>query len=238
MKPSAMALALGSWPFLAGVGQACRRQAEVEQAQVPEQAAQIEELARLRQARESTLAVMTVPQLAQELEQESRRGVEPFNSMPFRTLVGREPAAAQALRGLLVSPDRSSFLGLLAVRRMDSTQYRAVDQRFRIAVLIDALQGATYFNAWGLPHLSWEEAAQALIDEGQAAEPALRPLLEDCRPAPMWGSEEVLESQRYGYRLCDYAWALIVSARGEQLEVPEDPTERDRLIGELRGGPG
>jgi hypothetical protein len=46
----------------------------------------------------------------------------------------------------------------------------------------------------------------------------------------MWGSEEVLESQRYGYRLCDYAWALIVAARGEQLTVPLTPQARDRLI--------
>jgi hypothetical protein len=49
----------------------------------------------------------------------------------------------------------------------------------------------------------------------------------------MWGSEEVVESQRYGYRVCDYAWALLKAIRGEKVEVPTDPKERDRMIAEL-----
>jgi hypothetical protein len=228
-----MALALGSLSVAAGLGPGCRRP-ESGQTQQTEQDSQIVALARLRQARESTLAVMDVPQLARELEQESRTGVEPFNSMPLRTLVARGRDVGAALRSLLTTPDRSSFLGLLALRRVDSTQYQAMEGRFRVAVLVDALQRATTFNAWGLPHLKWEEAAQALIGEGREAQAALRPLLEDCREAPMWGSEEVLESRRYGYRLCDYAWALMVSARGEQLSVPESPAERDRLISQVR----
>jgi hypothetical protein len=86
-----------------------------------------------------------------------------------------------------------------------------------------------YFNTWGLPHIKWEEAAQAIIDEGSAAEKALVPLLTDKRDAPVWGGEDFAEYQRYRYRVCDYAWAMLNEIRGQKIPIPQDPAERDRL---------
>jgi hypothetical protein len=201
--------------------------------QQPQQRAQIEALARKRQVRESTFSTMNTQQLTRELAVDSRRGLEPYNSLPYRLLVGHGPAAAADLKASLTAADRSSLLGLLALRQIDSAQYFSLAPAFRTRVLVDALDSARTFNTWGLPHLYWEAAARALIGEGRAGAEALRPLLKDCRPAPMWGSEEVMESQRYQYRLCDYAWAMLVAARGEKLTVPLEPEARDRLIQQL-----
>ena len=118
---------------------------------------------------------------------------------------------------------------------MDQSIYRELDSAFRINVLVDALQNSENFNTWGLPHLYWEEAAQAIIDEGEVAEKPLRLLLDDLRPAPMWGQEEVVEYRAYDYRVRDYAWALILAIRGETLEIPTDPAQRDELIRENPG---
>lgn len=198
---------------------------------------QLEELAEKRQAREKELAAMEVPQLVRELRNESERGVEPFNSMPYRELTSRGRKAAPELKTLLRDANRTSFLGLLALRQMDPTLYRELEPPFRVSVLIDALRTSDYFNAWGLPHLYWEDAAQAVIDEGQAARDLLKALLDDRRPAPMWGSEEVLEYQKYSYRVRDYAWALLKAIQGEEVEIPTDPKMRDNLISELERQP-
>jgi hypothetical protein len=195
--------------------------------------ATVEALDAKRQAREKELAAMDVPQLVEELQQESERGVEPFNSMPFDEIVTRGREAAPELFKLLEAPDRRSILGLLALRQIDKDLYGELDPAFRVEVLVDTLRTSQTFNIWGLPHLYWEDAARALIGEGRQALDALRPLLEDHRPAPMWGSEEVLESQAYSYRVSDYAWAISMSILGEEVRIPMSPEERDKLIGEM-----
>ena len=46
----------------------------------------------------------------------------------------------------------------------------------------------------------------------------------------MWGSDEVVEYNRYKYRVCDYAWAMLNEIRDKKVEIPTDPAERDKLI--------
>jgi hypothetical protein len=118
---------------------------------------------------------------------------------------------------------------------MDRGIYQEMKADFRIAVLVDALRNSQFFNTWGLPHLYWEDAAQALIEEGEAATPALMKLLDDLRPAPMWGQEEVVEYEAYKYRIRDYAWAIIMAISGEKIDIPQDPDERDELIRKTLG---
>jgi hypothetical protein len=194
---------------------------------------QLNELAEKREAREKELESMTVAQLVNELQKDADRGTEPFNSMPYSELVSRGDRAASELHSLLRQADRSDFLSLLALRQMDSTLYLKLDPLFRVGVLVNALKMSEFFNAWGLPHLYWEDAAQAIIDEGRAAEDELKQLLDDQRPAPMWGSDEVIEYRMYSYRVRDYAWALLKEIRGEELDIPTDPKIRDELISDL-----
>lgn len=155
--------------------------------------------------------------------------------MAFKELASRQGTAAAELKTQLRAPDRSSFLGLLALRQMGSA-YRELDAEFRVAVLVDALGSSRSFNTWGLPHLYWEDAARAIIDEGPQAEKALLPLLADARPAPSWGSEQAMEYRTYQYRVSDCAWALLRAIRGETGIIPTNPKDRDELIKRVVGG--
>ena len=211
-----------------GLGATARPSALVERDQ------QLEELSELRMAREKALSEMAVGDLAGALEEDSRRGLEPWNSQAVREVERRGADGAPQLAELLRSPDRSSFLGLMAIRLVDRETYARLDPELRTAVLVDALATSQYFNAFGLPHLYWEEPARAIIDEGAVAESPLSRLLRDTRPAPMWGQEEVVEYEAYQYRVADYALALIRAIRGDEEPVPQDPNERDELIRQLQ----
>jgi hypothetical protein len=194
------------------------------------QASQLEEFARLRAAREAALAEMSVAELAGELQKESETRLEPFNSMALREMVSRGEEAAAELAELLVAEDRKSFFGLLALRAMSERVYQSLSPELRLSILVDALQASEYFNTWGIPDLYWEDAAQAIIDEGTDAEKVLTPLLDDKRPAPVWGEEEYAHFQEYQYRVADYALALILAIRGDERPIPADPGERDQMI--------
>lgn len=195
---------------------------------------QLEDLARLREANEQALSAMTVGDLAGALQEDSERGLEPWNSLAVKEVQRRGSEVGPELAGLLSARDRSSFLGLMAVRTVSPDAYARLGPDFQIPVLVETLATAQYFNAFGLPHLYWEEPAEAIIEEGPAAESALLPLLDDPRPAPMWGQEEVAEFEAYQYRVADYALALIRAIRGQEEPLPEDPMQRDELIEQLR----
>jgi hypothetical protein len=126
--------------------------------------------------------------------------------------------------------DRSSFLALLAVHKLDPEAYRALDAKKRASILADALRQSKTFNAWGIPHLYWEDAGKALVELGEAAAGPLKALLKDDRAAPVWGSEEAAEYAKYKYRVKDYAWALLQAAETKKADIPADPAARDRLI--------
>ena len=182
-----------------------------------------------REARVKELKAMDVPRLARELEAESQTRLEFFNSLAYAEMVARGKDAAGTLALLISRTDRASLFGLLALRQIGPEQYRELKAELRVGILVDALKRSEYFNTWGLPHLRWTEAAKAIIAEGRAAEIPLTALLTDKRAAPVWGGEEYVEYQRYKYRVCDYAWALLNEITGRKVAIPEDPTARDRL---------
>lgn len=196
---------------------------------VNKRTAMLEDAQKKREALIQELKAMDVPRLAQELEKESQTAIEPFNSLAFAEMVGRGEGAATGLAPLITKPDRSSFLGLLALRKIGPGQYKELKPDLRVNVLVDALKNSKYFNTWGLPHISWTDSAKAIIEEKTAAEKPLTELLSDKRDAPSWGYEQYAEYQRYKYRVCDYAWALLNEIRGQKIEIPEDPAARDRL---------
>ena len=183
-----------------------------------------------RKSRVEELARMNNTQLATSLAADSEKGVEPFNSMAYRELVSRGDKAATELKETLKAPNRSSFLGLLALRKVSPDQYKTLDANLRARILVDSLRTSQNFNAWGIPHLFWEDGAKAIIDEGPAIEEPLVELLKDKARAPIWGSEGAVEQQKYGYRVCDYAWALLNEIRKTKVEIPVNPADRDKLI--------
>lgn len=200
---------------------------------LPEQVKQLDEFAQLRDARIKQLSDMTVAELAGALQQDSERGREPWNSLAVAEVQRRGAEVAPGLAEFIKEHDRSSFLTLMAIRSVNKDVYARLEADLRIGILVDTLAKSTYFNAFGLPHLYWEDPANAIIEEGPAAEKDLFPLLTDNRPAPMWGEEQVLEFQAYQYRVADYALALIRAVRAEKEPVPQDPAARDDLIRQM-----
>jgi hypothetical protein len=196
---------------------------------VNQRTALLDEAQQKREARAKELNAMDVPHLAEQLATESNKGTEPFNSMTFTEMVSRGRGGADALAPLITKADRSSLLSLLALRKMSKERYQQLKPELRVAILTNALKTGTYFNTFGLPHASWEDAAKAIIEEGRGAEKPLLEMLSDHRAAPVWGSEQYMEYQHYKYRVSDYAWALLNEIRGQKVEIPADPAARDRL---------
>ncbi len=184
--------------------------------------------------RDDAFRRMPAANLLHELERESLMGVEPFNSRAYREAVRRGADIGRQLRDSIDAFDRSELLTLLALRKADAVQYATIDPARRVQILVDSLKNGIFYNVWGIPHLYWEDAARALIAEGQRAVPALEALFDDKREAPVWGDEEVMVSRAYRYRVRDYAWALIREIQGAPIaDMPRDPERRDRLINRM-----
>ena len=104
----------------------------------------------------------------------------------------------------------------------------------RAKVLTDALQTAVKFNTWGVPGFYQEDASKALIDIGLSAVPALRRMLMNTRPAPVFGSQEYMVFKRYQFRLCDYALYALEKIQGNpDFVMPVSVDERDALIRQM-----
>ena len=214
---------------------ACSQQQQ--EAQPPEQARALEEKVKQGEARrkqvEAEYRALSIPDLVQRLEEDAKRDVEPFNSLAYREVTGRAQEVSKALIPAIRTPDRTSFLTLMALRKLSLDGYQSLDVTLRGRILVDALRTAKHFNAFGIPHQHWEQSGRAIIELGQPVVSLLRPLLEDKRSAPLWGSEEVAEFQRYQYRVCDYAWALIAEILNRKSVIPADPSARDQQIAAL-----
>ncbi len=125
--------------------------------------------AKLRINWTNKLRKMTIDQLAQQLSKESTNGMESFNSMAFKELVSRPSNKADSILAVIEQArNRSSLLNLLAVRRINVEVYRRASDGLKATVLVDALKNAKTFNNFGLPHVRWEEAAQAIIEAGDS----------------------------------------------------------------------
>jgi hypothetical protein len=195
-----------------------------------EHSQRLQELQDKRETYEKKIKTMSVSQLADILVSDSNKGRASFNSTAYRETVSRGQEAAVELKPLLKQANSSSLLGLLALRQLSPQQYKSVDTSFRVTVLVDSLANSKYFNTWGIPGAYWTDAAQAIIEEGNAAVESLNRLLRDTRPAPVFGSEGAAANSEFHYRVCDYALALLNQIKGDSTPLPPDPAARDRMI--------
>jgi hypothetical protein len=202
-----------------------------------EHSQKLQELETKRLNYEKQLKGMDINQLAATLVSDSRKGREPFNSTAYREAVARGGTAAAGLKPLLKDANSSSLLGLLALRQMSLAQYKSLDTAFRVSVLVGALGSSKYFNTWGVPNSYWTDAAQAIVEEGDAAVEPLTGLLRDTRPAPVFGSEGTAANAQFHYRVCDYALALLKEIRHDNTPLPVEPTARDSLIEQVAKRP-
>lgn len=180
-----------------------------------------------------TYHAMDNPTLLKRLVEQSASLKEPFNSLAYRELNTRKDVDATSLASLVKeNPNPGGLLPLLLLRKVDRTAYMAIPAEERAKVLTDSLQASKMFNTWGLPNFYLEEASNALIEAGPSAVPELKRMLNNCRPAPLFGSKEAMLSQLYKYRLCDYALFFLNRIAGdERFKLPKTGEERDALIG-------
>jgi hypothetical protein len=147
-------------------------------------------------------------------------------------LTTRKDIDPNALAALVKeNPNPGGLLPLLLLRNRDRKSFTELSADLRAKVLTDSLQASKTFNTWGLPNFYLEDASNALIETGQSAIPALKRLLTDCRPAPVFGSKEYMLYLQHKYRLCDYAFFFLKRIAGDQrFLLPKTPEERDVLI--------
>lgn len=190
----------------------------------------IQDAARKKEMYQKELESMNTEQLAKQLTIESDRGLETFNSLAYAEAVSRGKDTAGQLVKQVTATNKSSLLSVLAIKKVDSAVYYKLEPSLRLRVLLDALKTARFYNEFGLPHVKWEEAAQAIISEGRNITDSLEMLLQNINPAPVWGSEDYAEYKLYQYRVCDYAWALLMTIQKQSFTIPQDQKERDKMI--------
>jgi hypothetical protein len=182
-----------------------------------------------------TYHAMDNPALFSKLMVESKAQREPFNSLAFRELRTRTNVDSQAVLSLVKENDKAGgLLPLLLLRRTDNKAYLGVPAEARAKILADALDKSKFFNTWGIPNLYLEDAGNAMVESGRAAVPALKRMLSDTRPAPVFGGQEHMVYARYKFRLCDYALYFLKRIGGDdKFREPVSPEERDALIKQM-----
>jgi hypothetical protein len=197
-----------------------------------QQKTQLAEQERLAAQTTQTYKAMDNAALIQKLAEQSARKREPFNSLAYRELVGRKDVDSKALVALVdEKKNADALLPLLLLRKLDEKTYLQIPVEVRSTVLTDALEQSKMFNTWGLPNFYLEDASKALLECGQIAYPALKRMLSDTRPAPIFGSKAYMIYLRYKFRLCDYALFFLERLQGNaNFELPMSVSDRDTLI--------
>lgn len=226
---------LGCGVLLVILLSACTKEDPQQQKEIQaQQTGHLQQMEKLKQKRVATLEKikqMQIPELVTQMEQDVKKGREPFNSPAYREVTRNKKTEGASLLQELTTRKEVSYITLLALRSIDADRYKQVDQSLKVGILLSEFGRSESYNKWGLPHLYWEDAAKAVIESGDSAVPGLKKYLTDCKPAPVWGSEEVMEYEAYKYRRCDYALAMLMAIRGENVaEIPKSPDARDQLI--------
>ncbi len=175
---------------------------------------------------------MDIPALLNKLAEQSAAKKEPFNSPAYRELKGRTDVPADSLVSLVnQTKNGNALLPLLLLRKLHEKEYTAISPDERAAVLTDALQNSKTFNTWGMPGIYLEDASKAMLETGKSAYPALKRMLSDTRPAPVFGGQQHMVYEHYKFRVCDYALFFLEKMQGnENFRMPESVADRDTLI--------
>jgi hypothetical protein len=196
---------------------------------------QLESFQKIAAQTAQTYHAMDNAALLQKLMEQSTAQKEPFNSLAYRELQTRKDVNPDSLVSLVrETHNGSALLPLLLLRKLNNKVYLDLPAELRATVLTDALQNSKVFNTWGLPHAYLEDASKAMLESGPSAYPALKRMLSDTRPAPVFGGQERMIYLRYQYRLCDYALFFLEKMQGNaNFVMPVSPADRDALIKEM-----
>jgi len=196
----------------------------------------LSDLEALKVKRDSTHAVlkqMELPALVEQMNKDSKTR-EHFNSSAYREVVNNRKSESQALFEIIQKQQKAAYIPLMALRKINKEAYDSTDVQLRLDALADALRETIVYNRWGIPHLYWQAPAKSMIELGGDAEKTLKSFLSDESPCGIMGYEEELEMEAYKYRRCDYALAMLMVIRDQNVkEIPKDPAKRDKMIEEI-----
>jgi hypothetical protein len=143
---------------------------------------------------------------------------------------------AEAAAYIKAHTDYTSYHLLIALKTNYPTAYKDIANDDKAAILCSTLRSTHYFNDWGYlqPHESDDgPSAEALLETGKAALPALTKLLEDGTRARHFGSAERTKSEAYAYRRKDFAYRYVLLILGKKPEFSGDVKQRDKAIEKL-----
>ncbi len=172
-----------------------------------------------------------------ELVEESKRGLSLMESAVLpRVQLG--PSDIQAADEYIKRHgDYTSYHLLLALRRHATDAYWNIPDVTRAEILCSALAHLTFLNDWGYldPSESHDgEAAKALLEAGPPGIRCLVSLLDDRRPAPLFGTEEATMSSTYGYRRSDFAGRYLSLLMGMKPSFSSNPEGRKKTLEDLK----
>jgi len=177
---------------------------------------------------------MQISSLLKQLQEDAAQAVPPFGAESVKIASELGSEATDLLLPEIEARGETALLALEALREADPARYASLVGSERANIYVDALKNNVFYNAWGSPAHQLTSTARALIALGQDAVAALKPLLTDCRPARLEGSQDATTSTMYRNRLCDYAWVFISEIMGRPYVYAQDPAERERAIQALR----
>lgn len=134
-------------------------------------------------------------------------------------------------------PQRSAFHALMLLARAAPDVYEDIPAAVRAQVLAATLAEHRQLNDFGYldPDGSYDgPAALALLELGEVAVAALRPLLDDAGAVRLSGSEAATLAKIYGYRRSDFALRYLSLIAGLDASFQKDPADRDAAIAVLR----
>jgi len=185
----------------------------------------------------ATLSLNLSGNMIENLIADSKKGMSLMQSATLRQGQLTREEAMQAAAYSTSHPDHTAFHLLFALRRDYPDIYTRIPHSSRADVLCAALGHVSSLNDWGYlePEGSLDgEAATALVEIGQEALACLRPLLDDKRSAPLFGSELATLSTTYDYRRADFAYRYAALILGHEPSFDPDPQVRDNAIEQLK----
>jgi hypothetical protein len=156
-----------------------------------------------------------------------------FAQPPGAAALWREagmPAALAALADDPVAPEEARFL---AAEIIAAEGPPPPNPARRAGAYAAGLRATRQANLWGLPGQADTAAARHLIGLGEAAVPALLPLLADKRRAWYAGSEDATVGNAAQWRICDLAATMVAAIRGGTFDASLPPEVRDAAIARL-----
>src|SRR5262249_42210237 len=114
--------------------------------------------------------------------------------------------------------------------------YSQIPASIKATILCARLRRSGTCNEWGWlgQAAAYDgEPALALMSVGRVALVHLRPILDDHRPIPKWGTRTIA-SMVHKYRCCEFAYRYASLSLGLTPQFDLDPDDRDKEIDKLK----